>query len=103
MKILAIDDDQDNLAMLQAVAQNALPGSHWLTASDGARGLALAQAEDPEVILLDITEQKRLEAELCIQTAAATLTEADVRRLKAEAGPGGYVCLSVGDTGAGLT
>jgi len=52
--ILAIDDIQDNLTSLKAVLHDALPEFKLLTALDGKSGIALAQAEDPDVILLDI-------------------------------------------------
>jgi len=70
MKILAIDDNQDNLTTLKAVAQDALPGSRLLTALDGPRGLALAQAEDPDVILLDIVMPGMDGFEVCRQLKA---------------------------------
>jgi PAS domain S-box-containing protein len=54
MKILAIDDNQDNLTALQAVVRDALPGCVLATALNGPQGLDLARAEDPDVILLDI-------------------------------------------------
>ena len=54
MKILAIDDNKDNLTTLQAIMQEVLPACTLLTALNGPRGLELALAEDPDVILLDI-------------------------------------------------
>ena len=54
MKILAIDDNPDNLTVLAAVMHDALPDCTLLTAPNGSRGLELALAEDPDVILLDI-------------------------------------------------
>ena len=54
MKILAIDDNQDNLTTLQAIVQDVLPACTLLTVLNGPRGLELALAEDPDVILLDI-------------------------------------------------
>lgn len=54
MKILAIDDNPDNLTSLKAVVADRLPGVAVFTALDGPRGIALARAEDPDVILLDI-------------------------------------------------
>ncbi len=54
MKILVIDDNQDNLTTLKAVVADRLPAASILTALSGAHGLALARAEDPDVILLDI-------------------------------------------------
>jgi PAS domain S-box-containing protein len=54
MKILAIDDNRDNLTALKAVVKDRLPGAKFLGAINGPEGLELAQAEDPDVILLDI-------------------------------------------------
>ncbi len=54
MKLLAIDDNQDNLTTLKAVLRDALPGCVVSTALNGPRGMELAHAEDPDVILLDI-------------------------------------------------
>lgn len=54
LKLLAIDDNQDNLTTLKAVLQDALPGVTALTALTGPEGIKLAGAEDPDVILLDI-------------------------------------------------
>ncbi len=54
IKILAIDDQADNLTTLKAVLADAFPGARVLTAASGAKGLELALTEDPDVILLDI-------------------------------------------------
>jgi len=54
LKILAIDDNADNLITLRAVVRDVLPGTAVVTASSGPQGIAQAQAEDPDVILLDI-------------------------------------------------
>lgn len=54
LRILAIDDNQDNLITLRAVVGDALPGATLLTALSGRDGIALARAADPQVILLDI-------------------------------------------------
>jgi PAS domain S-box-containing protein len=54
MKILAIDDNQDNLTTLQAVVHDGLPSCTLMTALNPQRGLELALAQDPDVILLDI-------------------------------------------------
>ena len=54
LKILAIDDNQDNLVALQAVLQDVLPQASLLTALNGSQGLAQARDKDPDVILLDI-------------------------------------------------
>jgi DNA-binding response OmpR family regulator len=54
MKILAIDDNPDNLTALKAVVSDRLPGVTVLTAHNGPKGIEIAQAENPDVILLDI-------------------------------------------------
>jgi PAS domain S-box-containing protein len=54
LRILAIDDQRDNLTTLEAVLADALPGCQLLTASDGPRGIAMAREADPDAILLDI-------------------------------------------------
>lgn len=71
LKILAIDDQRDNLVTLKAVLGDALPGCRLLTALDGLHGISLAQAEDPDAILLDIIMPDMDGFEVC-------------RRLKAE-------------------
>jgi len=53
-KILAIDDINDNLISLKAIIADAFPGADVFTALNGAKGIELAIANDPDVILLDI-------------------------------------------------
>lgn len=54
IKILTIDDNQDNLLSLKALIREAFPDDLMINASDGASGLELADAEDPDIILLNI-------------------------------------------------
>jgi PAS domain S-box-containing protein len=54
LKVLAIDDNADNLTSLRAVIQDLLPSCTVLTARDGACGIEAARAADPDVILLDL-------------------------------------------------
>jgi len=54
IKILAIDDYQDNLTILKALIKDAFPEAITLTALNGTTGIELAAREDPDVILLDI-------------------------------------------------
>ncbi len=54
LKLLAIDDNRDNLTALKAVVSDILPTAKVLTALNGPEGIDLAIAEDPAVILLDI-------------------------------------------------
>jgi len=55
MKILAIDDGQDTLDTLDYAIAHAFPEAGFLTAMDGPKGINLALAEDPDIILLDIS------------------------------------------------
>jgi PAS domain S-box-containing protein len=54
IRILAIDDNPDNLVSIRALIQDAFPGAVTFTVLNGAKGFELAAAEDPDVILLDI-------------------------------------------------
>ena len=54
IKILAIDDNQDNLTSIKALIKDAFPQAVTLMALNGTKGFELAAAEDPDVILLDI-------------------------------------------------
>jgi PAS domain S-box-containing protein len=54
IKVLAIDDNPDNLITVKALIHEAFPDVLTLTATSGAQGLTLARAEDPDVVLLDI-------------------------------------------------
>ena len=53
-KILAIDDQQDNLTTIKAVINNYLPDCKVLTALSGKKGLEIASKDQPDTILLDI-------------------------------------------------
>ncbi|HEY3372336.1 MAG TPA: PAS domain S-box protein [Prolixibacteraceae bacterium] len=53
-KILAIDDNKDNLISLRAIIKEAFPEAIVFTALNGPTGIELAIANDPDVILLDI-------------------------------------------------
>jgi len=54
IKILVIDDIQDNVIILNAMIKDAFPEAIILNALNGKTGLELAAKEDPDVILLDI-------------------------------------------------
>jgi CheY-like chemotaxis protein len=54
MKLLAIDDNNDNLLTLKALLSVFLPEASLATTLSGREGLALARILDPDAILLDI-------------------------------------------------
>lgn len=65
LKILAIDDNPDNLLTVQALVSEAFPAARVLKASNGMRGIELASAENPDVILLDILMPEMDGYEVC--------------------------------------
>jgi len=54
VKILAIDDNNDNLISLNALIKEAFPEAQFFTAPNGRQGIEIAAREYPDVILLDI-------------------------------------------------
>jgi two-component system, cell cycle response regulator DivK len=52
-KLLYIEDNEDNLYMLQLYF-DVLGGYEIVSATDGAAGLAMAAAERPDLILMDL-------------------------------------------------
>jgi PAS domain S-box-containing protein len=54
VKILAIDDNKDNLTIIKALINEAFPKAQTIFANDGFRGLELAFEKEPDIILLDI-------------------------------------------------
>lgn len=77
MKILAIDDNQDNLISLQALVRESFSDVTVLTvltALDGPSGLELARKEDPDVILLDIIMPVMDGFEVCRKLKASAAT-----------------------------
>lgn len=53
-KVLAIDDQEDNLISLKAIFKRFIPDCELITANSGEKGIEKAQKEKPDVILLDI-------------------------------------------------
>jgi CheY-like chemotaxis protein len=53
MKILYVEDNDDNIYMLKNRLTRA--GFTVVVATDGAQGVAMAAAEQPDLILMDIT------------------------------------------------
>ena len=104
MKLLAIDDNQDNLTALRAVVSDKLPKVKIFTALNGTKGLELARSENPDVILLDIVMPgmdgyevcRRLKADEHLQTIpviflTALKTDRDSRIKALEAGAEGFL------------
>lgn len=53
-KILAIDDNPDNLVSVNAILKDLIPGCNVITALSGPEGIETAMREAPDTILLDI-------------------------------------------------
>lgn len=62
-KILVVDDEPSIVRPLAFVLQKS--GYEVLTASNGEEGLAIAQAEKPDVIFLDVMMPKKNGYEVC--------------------------------------
>ena len=54
-RILAIDDDPDNLLAIKGILDDAFPHSLLFTALSGQQGIELARIDHPNVILLDMS------------------------------------------------
>ena len=67
IKILAIDDNLDNLIIIQALVLESFPYARVIKALSGNEGLLLATKEDPDVILLDIVMPDMDGFEVCRQ------------------------------------
>jgi len=65
IKILAIDDNRDNLITIKALIGEIYPEVRVITASSGKEGLELALVENPDIILLDIVMQGMDGFEIC--------------------------------------
>ena len=64
-KILAIDDNRDNLLVLKALLSESFQELGFLTALSGREGIQIAQAENPDVILLDLVMPEMDGFEVC--------------------------------------
>lgn len=66
-KILAIDDNNDNLIALGAIIKDSFPDSVFDAALSGKEGIELAISTDPDVILLDIIMPEMDGFEVCFK------------------------------------
>jgi PAS domain S-box-containing protein len=54
VKILAVDDVEDNLLVLKALISDTFPTVNFISASSGREGLKLCRNHRPDVVLLDV-------------------------------------------------
>lgn len=64
-KILAIDDNQDNLIVLRALLMEPFPEMQFLSCQSGKKGIDLAIEQHPDVILLDLVMPEMDGYEVC--------------------------------------
>ncbi len=74
-KILAIDDQKDNLITIKAVINSQLPGIKVLSALSGKEGIQLAKQEQPDTIILDIIMPEMDGYEVCKRLKKAKSTQ----------------------------
>lgn len=65
VKILAIDDNADNIVVLKALLSEAFPNAKYISALSGKEGIEICLSEKPDVILLDIVMPKMDGYEVC--------------------------------------
>ncbi len=73
-KILAIDDQLDNLITIKAVIMNNINNCQVITAMSGKEGLQMATSEEPDTILLDIIMPEMDGFEVCRRLKENKLT-----------------------------
>jgi len=73
--ILVIDDKQDNLISVRALLQNLIPDCRVFTAQSGKEGLAIAEKEQPDTILLDIIMPEMDGYQVCEELKKKKTTE----------------------------
>jgi PAS domain S-box-containing protein len=64
-KILAIDDNADNIVVMKALMNEAFPDATFISALSGKRGIELSLSEKPDVILTDIVMPEMDGYEVC--------------------------------------
>ena len=75
VKLLAIDDEPDNLITLAALLKKVIPDCSVITARSGREGLDKARAELPDTILLDIKMPEMDGFEVCQKLKTDKFTE----------------------------
>ena len=75
IKILAVDDNNDNLITLKALINDAFPEIKVLTALRGKYGLLIAKEENPDVIILDVVMPEMDGFEVCTRLKADTMMQ----------------------------
>lgn len=73
-KILAVDDNKDDLTFISALLEVLIPGCVMTTAQSGPEGMETAVAESPDVILLDLVMPEMNGLEVCRRLKAAEKT-----------------------------
>ena len=73
--ILAIDDNSDNLVVYKAILKRYFSDSSIITCKSGQEGLDLAEAKQPDTILLDIIMPGMDGFETCEKLKANPLTK----------------------------
>jgi PAS domain S-box-containing protein len=74
-KILAIDDQKDNLTTIKAVIKSQLPDIEVLCALTGKEGIQTAKKEQPDTIILDIIMPEMDGYEVCKQLKSSISTQ----------------------------
>jgi PAS domain S-box-containing protein len=64
-KILAIDDNQDNLISLKALIKESFPQAEIATAQNGLSGIKIAKTFEPDMIFLDVVMPEMDGFEVC--------------------------------------
>ncbi len=73
-KILAIDDNEINLILLNQIFKLHYPEFIFLKATSGKEGISIAASENPEIILLDILMPEMNGYEVCAHLKSDTIT-----------------------------
>lgn len=71
LKILVIDDNQDNVIVLKAMIRDVFSDATVLMAFTGRTGFEMAVSEDPDIILMDIIMPEMDGFEVCRQLKAS--------------------------------